>query len=90
MTNIVIPIGFTLAGLLVGLVYFRIMWQSMPQPGDERFRAGRFAGLALLRVVLFGGGCFGAIMMGVWPVIGYLLGFLAARTVAVRKVRAGI
>lgn len=85
--EIVMPIAFALAGLAVGWGYFSLMRYSLMHLGRNKAGIIRFVALALLRVVLFGGGALGALLVGAWCLIAYVLGFILARTIAVGKAR---
>lgn len=87
--QITITIGFGLAGLAVGRVYFFLMRYSLAYLGRKRNGTMKFVAFALLRVVLFGGGVLGALLLGAWRLIAYVVGFIVARTIAVAKARAG-
>ena len=45
-------------------------------------------GLVLLRLALFAGGVIAALFLGVWPLVGYMVGFIIARTLAVRAAKS--
>ncbi len=85
--EIAMPIAFALAGLAVGWVYFSLMRYSLTHLDKNKAGIMRFVALALLRVVLFGGGALGALLVGAWCLIAYLLGFILARTIAVGRAR---
>jgi len=81
------PIAFALAGLVVGWAYFSLMRYSLIHLGRNKAGIMRFVALALLRVALFGGGALGALLVGAWCLIAYVLGFILARTIAVGRAR---
>ncbi len=86
--QITITIGLGLAGLAVGRVYFSLMRYSLAYLGGKRNGTMKFVALALLRVVLFGGGALGALLLGAWCLVAYVVGFIVARTIAVGRARA--
>ncbi|MGE5270176.1 MAG: ATP synthase subunit I [Thiohalocapsa sp.] len=78
--------AFALAGIVFGLAYFAVLRRSL-----ERYSLGSDPGLiALLAVgrlaaaVAFFGA---AATVGAWPTLTAMLGFLAARTLALRAAR---
>lgn len=81
-------IAFALAGVLVGWAYFSLMRYSLAYLGKGRSGTMRFVALALLRILLFGGGALGALLLGGWCLITYLFGFMVARTIAVGRARS--
>ena len=85
--EIAMPIAFALAGLAVGWVYFSLMRYSLTHLGRSKAGVMRFVALALLRIALFGGGALGALLVGAWCLIAYVLGFILARTIAVGRAR---
>lgn len=86
--QIAITIGFAFAGLVVGWVYFFLMRYSLTHLSRKKTAIMKFAALALLRVVLFlGGGVLGALLVGTWCLIAYVLGFIVARTIAIGRAR---
>jgi len=80
------PIVFVPVGALVGWVYFAVMRHSLTSLG-KKSGVLIFIALVLVRVVLFGGGAVAALLVGGWCIIGYALGFVVARTIAVSKAR---
>jgi len=85
--DIATAIAFALAGLLVGWAYFSLMRYSLAYLGSKKTGMRQFVALAFLRVLLFVGGLFGAILVGAWSLIAYVLGFIVARTIAVGRAR---
>ena len=81
-------IGFALAGMLVGWLYFSLMRYSLAYLDREGRRILRFVGFALLRVLLFGAGALAALLVGSWCLVTYLLGFILARTIVLGRVRS--
>jgi hypothetical protein len=68
-------------------MYFALMRYSLNHLSRKKTGIVQFVGLAVLRVVLFGGGLLGALLVGTWSLIAYVLGFVAARAVAVSRAR---
>ena len=77
--------AFTLGGGLMGWVYFLLMRRSLTRLREEEKPLRRFLLLALARILLFGGGVVAAMMVSIWCLAGYTLGFFAARTLLVRR-----
>jgi hypothetical protein len=88
--DIAITIGFGLGGLLVGWTYFLLMHYSLLHLGRKKIAITQFVVFAFLRMVLFGGGLAGAFLVGSWPLIAYVIGFVVARTVAVTRARTSV
>ena len=78
---------FGLGGALVGWLYFLLMRCSLTGLGKGKARIAKFVALALARAALFGCGLLGAILVSAWCLIAYTLGFIAARTVVVSRMR---
>lgn len=88
--NIIMPIVFALAGLLVGWGYFVLLRFSLTKLGGESPRILPFVALYLLRLILFAGGIVAAALVGTWSLIAYAVAFVVARSVTVCKSRCGL
>ena len=86
--NLALAAAFAAVGGAVGWSYFLILRRSVERlaAGGGGW-AGRFVLLALARVALFAGGLAGAICAGNWSLMGYVAGFVVARTVVVARSR---
>jgi hypothetical protein len=85
---LVLQLGFLLVlGILLGLAYFRAVRLSA-----ERFVQGRRVALAITltlgRLLLLGGLLVLIVRQGALPLLAFALGFLVARALAMRRVRA--
>jgi hypothetical protein len=79
---------FTLAGAGVGWLYFSILRYSVARLSKGEVGTGAFIGLVAMRLVLFGGGAYAALVLqDWWYLIGYLAGFFAARFFILRGAR---
>lgn len=81
---------FTLAGLLVGWVYFALVRWSVCAMTAGTARTGRFVLLLLPRLALLGAGIYAAARCGWGFLLAYTLGFFAARGLMVARARAAI
>ncbi len=85
--QILMMILFAIAGGGVGWAYFAIMSRSIENMiGGKRDWSG-FAAFGLLRVALFLAGVLLAIKLDTWYLVPYMLMFLVARTLVVRRAR---
>jgi hypothetical protein len=85
---LVLQLGFLLVlGILLGLAYFRAVRLSA-----ELFARGRRVALAITltlgRLLLLGGLLVLIVRQGALPLLAFALGFLVARALAMRRVRA--
>jgi hypothetical protein len=87
--SIAMGVGFAVVGGGVGWAYFSILRTSV-EARAGRSSGGRFALLALARVAIFAGCLAPAFWLGTGPVIGYMAGFVVARTVLVSRARREI
>jgi hypothetical protein len=87
MWQVIWPIVFGIAGLLVGWIYFAIMRRSVARFTERRGGVMQFTGLVLVRAALVVGGAVGAALVSTWSVIAYLAAFLVIRTVVVAAAR---
>ncbi len=82
-------LGFAVVGGAVGWAYFSILRHSVKERAGKP-SAGRFALLALARMAIFAACLAPAFWLGTWPVVGYMAGFVVARTVLVSRARREI
>ena len=89
MTGAVSLLAFAVGGLLLGVVYFALLRQSVDLFVGGRGRGvpavltlGRFVGIALFFAA--------AARLGALPLLGTFLGFLVARGFAVRGARRAV
>ena len=87
MWQIVWPIVFGIAGLLVGWVYFAMMRRSVARFAEQRGGVMQFTGLVLVRAALLVVGAVGAAFVSTWSVVAYLVAFFVVRTVVVAAAR---
>ena len=87
--SIAMGLGFAVAGGGVGWAYFSILRHSVEERAGEA-SGGRFALLALARMVIFAACLAPAFWLGAGPVLGYMAGFIVARTVLVSRARREI
>lgn len=83
--SIAMGLGFVVVGGGVGWAYFSILRRSV----EER-AGGRFVLLALARMAIFAACLAPAFWLGTAPVVGYMAGFVVARTVLVSRARREI
>jgi hypothetical protein len=87
--GIAMGVGFAVVGGGVGWAYFSILRRSVEQRVGKP-SGGRFVLLAFARVAIFAACLAPAFWLGTWPVIGYMAGFVVARTVLVSRARREI
>ena len=78
--DVLLIVGFAVLGVAVARAYLALLWAAVGRLAERRASRRRFVGLAALRVILLACGGLAAAAFGVWPLVGYLAGFLAART----------
>jgi len=87
--SIAMGVGFALVGGAVGWAYFSILRHSVEERAG-RPSGGRFLLLVLARAAIFAACLAPAFWLGTGPVIGYMVGFVVARTVLVSRARREI
>ena len=87
--DIAMGLGFAALGGGVGWAYFSILRRSVEERAG-RPSAARFALLALARMAIFAACLAPAFWLGTAPVIGYMAGFVFARTALVSRARREI
>ena len=87
--DIAMGLGFAVVGGGVGWAYFSILRRSVEERAG-RPSGARFALLALARMAIFATCLAPAFWLGTAPVIGYMAGFVVARTVLVSRARREI
>jgi len=80
-------VAFIPAGGAVGWAYFSLMRRSLGYLGSGKGGARWFIALILLRLGLFAGGVVAALYLGGLCLVGYMAGFILARTLAVRAAK---
>ena len=81
-------IACAVAGGFVCWAYCRLVRCSLPYLAKGKTQVAKFLGLLLVRLALVAGGFFGALHFGIWPSVGYLVGFFVARTILLSRARA--
>jgi len=82
------PVLFVAVGLGLGWLYFFIMQYSVSRLTEERGNVLQFMLFVLLRMAVFALGVVAALQFSGWCLITLVLGFIAARTLVVRRVKA--
>ena len=85
--TIVVAVACAVAGGFVCWAYCWLVRRSLPYLAGGGTRIGKFLGLLLARFALVAVGFFGALHFGMWPLIGYLVGFFGVRTVVLSRSR---
>ena len=85
--RVALPVVFAAAGLLVGWLYLVLLWRFVGRLSAGKRSAPELAALTALRFLLLAAGLVLAFLAGLWSIIAYLAGFLAARCVALRAVK---
>ena len=83
--TIVVAVACAAAGGFVCWAYCQLVRLSLPYLSKGRTQVAKFVGLLLVRFALVGGGFFGALCFGTWPLIGYLVGFFVVRTIVLTR-----
>ena len=82
--------GFLVAGAAVGWIYFALLRRSIRRTGAGRAAVGRFALFLAPRLALFAAGVCASLRMGPLCLAGYVIGFLASRTIILSRARNAI
>ena len=85
--TIVVAVACAAAGGFVCWAYCLLVRRSLSYLAKGRTQVAKFLGLLLVRLALVGGGFFGALYFGMWPLIGYLVGFFVVRTIVLTRAR---
>lgn len=78
-----------LAGLVLGSAFFAGLWLTIGQARRSPRPWAWFAGSFVLRLVVVGGGLLLLAQRGLWPLVGSLAGFVAARPLVTRLLVGG-
>lgn len=85
--TIAVAVACAAAGGFVCWAYCLLVRRSLSYLSKGRTQVAKFVGLLLVRFALVGGGFFGALYFGMWPSIGYLVGFFVVRTIVLSRAR---
>ncbi len=88
MTNVAAIAACALGGLAVGMAYFALVRRTATQLASGEVRVAGIVGAAGLRMLLFAPGAVIAAMLSLVGLAGYMIGFIAARFLAVRQWKA--
>jgi len=84
MSDWALGAGFVVAGMLVGLAYFALVRGTARQLASGEVRVGGAVGAGTLRLALFAPGAVAAAVFSLVALAAYMVGFIAARFLAVR------
>jgi len=85
--TILLMLVFIVVGGLVGRLYCELVRRSVAGIASEGAGMGYFLALMLVRVVLIAAAFIAAAWLGVWPLIGNIVGFFVVRTLVVVRTR---
>lgn len=88
--NLLVNLGVSLLlGSVLGWVYFQVLWSAVQRMTQRQHQGMGFVPSMAARFALMLAGFTIAVRWGDWPALGAALaGFLLARAVIVRRVRA--
>ncbi len=91
MMNLVLPgLGAAAGGLLLGALYFGGLWWTVRRLPTARHPAALIAGSFLLRAAVAAAGIVVIAGGEPIPLLCAVAGFITARTIAIRRVGAGL
>src|SRR5690606_36609491 len=74
------------AGAALGALFFLGLWATVTRVSRSNVPWALLAGSLLVRLAVLGGGLYLVARGGLWPLVGALVGILAARPVVTRLV----